>query len=168
MLSNSLTTSDMALQPGLPHAACDALQHRGIACAQDSCSIACESACDDPDNCFLVNAVSSVPEGHTAPTLTLLSRQSTFLHMAPKMWHRTLLRLILTRVTGMRRLRPCCVLVDLHRLPRTRQYPTISSEALMRGPLRLFPPWHRHPSPTLFPLHSIAHYHSTHILPHCS
>jgi hypothetical protein len=59
ILWNTLTTSNIALQPGNPHAACETLQHRGISCEQDSCSIACESACDDPDNCFLANAVSS-------------------------------------------------------------------------------------------------------------
>ena len=56
----AITISDIALQPVYPLAACETLQHRGIAYAQDSCSsMECESTCDDPDNCFLVNAVSS-------------------------------------------------------------------------------------------------------------
>ena len=63
-------SSDVVLQPVQPHAACEAFQHRGITCAQDSCSVACESTCDDPDNCFLVNTVSSVPDGYTSPTKT--------------------------------------------------------------------------------------------------
>jgi len=58
VLWNALTTSDTAIQPGHSHAPCET-QHGGITCAQDSCSIACDSACDDPDHCSLVNAVSS-------------------------------------------------------------------------------------------------------------
>jgi hypothetical protein len=66
ILWNAPTTSDIPPQAGHPHAACETLQHGGITCAQGSCSIACESTCDDPDNCFLVNTVSS-RYPHAAP-----------------------------------------------------------------------------------------------------
>ncbi len=59
ILWNSLTISDVVLQSGHPHAACETFQHRGTACAQDSCSMTCESTCDDPDNCSLSNLVIS-------------------------------------------------------------------------------------------------------------
>ena len=51
---NALTISDITLQSGPPHAACETFQHKGITCAQNSCI----STCDDPDNCSFVNAVS--------------------------------------------------------------------------------------------------------------
>jgi hypothetical protein len=80
ILWNALTISDFALQSGHPHAACETYQHRGISCAQNNCSL---STCDDPDNCSLVNAVSS---RYLKATLypNSLSRQSAFLHIAPK------------------------------------------------------------------------------------
>jgi len=68
ILYNVLAISDIALQSGHPHAACETFQHRGITCAQNSCSM---STCDDPDNCSLVNAVSlRYPESYS-PILTL-------------------------------------------------------------------------------------------------
>jgi hypothetical protein len=66
ILWNALTISDIALQSGHPHAACETFQHRGISCAENSCSI---STCDDPDNCSLVNAVSSRYLEATLPSL---------------------------------------------------------------------------------------------------
>jgi hypothetical protein len=65
ILWNALTISDIVLQSGHPHAACDTFQHRGITCAQNSCSM---STCDDPDNCSLVDAVSSRHLNATLPS----------------------------------------------------------------------------------------------------
>ena len=60
ILCDAFMTFDTALQAVHPHAACETLQHGGIACAQDSCSMACESTCDDPNRCLLVNTVSFI------------------------------------------------------------------------------------------------------------